>query len=132
MYKFYNANARGRFTNDCVIRAISLAEDKTWNETYDELMSSVPDAIKDEAFMGRDVYLVCLNDFFIKSEYSDLGIEKVVLDNIYNLLQLYFNVDAAILVVNRESFNDVPIFHLIGNGFVSSPCGHSKWVYEAR
>ena len=36
-YKFYNANARGRFTNDCVIRAISLAEDKTWNETYDEL-----------------------------------------------------------------------------------------------
>ena len=37
MYKFYNANARGRFTNDCVIRAISLAEDKTWNETYDEL-----------------------------------------------------------------------------------------------
>ena len=37
MYKFYNANAKGRFTNDCVIRAISLAEDKTWNETYDEL-----------------------------------------------------------------------------------------------
>ena len=37
MYKFYNANARGRLTNDCVIRAISLAEDKTWNETYDEL-----------------------------------------------------------------------------------------------
>ena len=37
MYKFYNANAKGRFTNDCVIRAISLAEDKTWNETYEEL-----------------------------------------------------------------------------------------------
>lgn len=36
-YKFYNANAKGRFTNDCVIRAISLAEDKTWNETYHEL-----------------------------------------------------------------------------------------------
>lgn len=37
MYKFYNANARGRFTNDCVIRAISLAENKTWDETYEEL-----------------------------------------------------------------------------------------------
>ena len=36
-YKFYNANARGRFANDCVVRAISLAENKTWNETYDEL-----------------------------------------------------------------------------------------------
>lgn len=37
MYKFYNANAHGRFANDCVVRAISLAEDKTWNETYEEL-----------------------------------------------------------------------------------------------
>ena len=37
MYKFYNANARGNFVNDCVIRAISLAEHKTWDETYDEL-----------------------------------------------------------------------------------------------
>lgn len=37
MYRFYNANAKGRFTNDCVVRAISLAENKTWHETYDEL-----------------------------------------------------------------------------------------------
>lgn len=36
-YKFYNANARGNFVNDCTIRAISLAEGKTWDETYDEL-----------------------------------------------------------------------------------------------
>lgn len=37
MYKFYNANAHGRFANDCAVRAISLAENKTWNETYEEL-----------------------------------------------------------------------------------------------
>jgi hypothetical protein len=37
MYKFYNANARGNFVNDCVIRSISLAEGKTWDETYEEL-----------------------------------------------------------------------------------------------
>ena len=36
-YKFYNANARGKFVNDCTIRAISVAESKTWDETYDEL-----------------------------------------------------------------------------------------------
>lgn len=36
-YKFYNANAYGNFVNDCVVRAISLAENKTWNETYKEL-----------------------------------------------------------------------------------------------
>lgn len=36
-YKFFNANARGNFANDCTIRAISLAEGKTWDETYSEL-----------------------------------------------------------------------------------------------
>ena len=36
-YKFYNANAHGNFVNDCSIRAISLAEGKTWDETYQEL-----------------------------------------------------------------------------------------------
>lgn len=37
MYKFYNANARGKFHNDCTVRAISLAEGKSWDETYREL-----------------------------------------------------------------------------------------------
>lgn len=36
-YKFFNANARGMFVNDCTIRAISVAEGKTWDETYEEL-----------------------------------------------------------------------------------------------
>lgn len=37
MYRFYNANNKNRFVNDCTIRAISLAEGKSWQETYDEL-----------------------------------------------------------------------------------------------
>lgn len=37
MYKYYNANAQGRFVNDCVIRAIAVAENKTWESTYDNL-----------------------------------------------------------------------------------------------
>lgn len=37
MYKFYNANSKGKFVNDCVIRAIAVAECKTWDETYEEL-----------------------------------------------------------------------------------------------
>lgn len=37
MYKYYNANAQGRFVNDCVIRAISVAEGRTWGDTYDDL-----------------------------------------------------------------------------------------------
>lgn len=37
MWKFYNANAKGNFVNDCVIRAISKAEGKSWDITYEEL-----------------------------------------------------------------------------------------------
>lgn len=36
-YRFYNANVKGNFVNDCTIRAISTAEGKTWDETYGEL-----------------------------------------------------------------------------------------------
>lgn len=37
MWKYYNANVLGNSVNDCVVRAISLAENKTWDETYEEL-----------------------------------------------------------------------------------------------
>lgn len=37
MWRYYNANARGNNVNDCVVRAISTAEGKTWDETYEEL-----------------------------------------------------------------------------------------------
>lgn len=43
MYKFHNANGRDRFVNDCVIRAISVAEGKTWDESYDELSDIAQD-----------------------------------------------------------------------------------------
>ena len=37
MYKFHNQNQLNLFTDDCTIRAISMAEDKTWDYTYNEL-----------------------------------------------------------------------------------------------
>lgn len=37
MFKFYNANPRGRRVNDCTVRAISLATGRTWDQTYREL-----------------------------------------------------------------------------------------------
>ena len=36
-YQFYNANAVNRFTDDCVIRAISCATGKSWDYVYDYL-----------------------------------------------------------------------------------------------
>ena len=37
MYKFYNANARGRFTSDCVIRSLSCATQRSWDDTYQHM-----------------------------------------------------------------------------------------------
>ena len=37
MYKFYNANALNKYEDDCVIRAISCATDKSWDYVYDYL-----------------------------------------------------------------------------------------------
>lgn len=37
MYEYYNANPLGLYEDDCVIRAVSCATNKSWNEVYDEL-----------------------------------------------------------------------------------------------
>ncbi len=37
MYKYYNANSKGNFVNDCVLRAISVGEGTSWDETYEKL-----------------------------------------------------------------------------------------------
>lgn len=37
MWKYYNANTLGNSVNDCVVRAISLVEGKSWDKTYKEL-----------------------------------------------------------------------------------------------
>jgi hypothetical protein len=37
MYKFYNENPLNKYTDDCVIRAISCATDKSWDFVYDYL-----------------------------------------------------------------------------------------------
>ena len=38
MFIRYNANPYGRRTSDCVIRAISVLTDQTWDETYLDIM----------------------------------------------------------------------------------------------
>ena len=37
MFKYYNANAVNRYEDDCVIRAISCATNKSWDYVYDYL-----------------------------------------------------------------------------------------------
>lgn len=37
MYEFYNENPLGLFEDDCVIRSISCATNRSWDQVYDEL-----------------------------------------------------------------------------------------------
>jgi hypothetical protein len=34
MYKYYNPNPAGNMVRDCVVRAISKAEDQSWDKSY--------------------------------------------------------------------------------------------------
>lgn len=37
MYRYYNENPLNRYTDDCVIRSISCATHRSWDEVYDKL-----------------------------------------------------------------------------------------------
>lgn len=37
MYRYLNKNPKARDVNDCVIRSISCAENRSWDNVYDEL-----------------------------------------------------------------------------------------------
>ena len=37
MYEFYNKNPLGKYEDDCVIRALSCATNKSWDEVYNSL-----------------------------------------------------------------------------------------------
>ena len=54
MYKYYNANPHGHNVQDCVVRAISVAEGKTWDETYEKLSRIA----QDEGILLDDVRFV--------------------------------------------------------------------------
>ena len=54
MWRYYNANARGNSVNDCVVRAISMAEGTSWDETYEKLS----DIAQHEGILLDDVRFV--------------------------------------------------------------------------
>lgn len=72
MYKFYNANAKGKFHNDCTVRAISLAEGKSWDETYVELSKLA----QEQGIILDDVNFIepLLNSRYERVDYEDLTI----------------------------------------------------------
>lgn len=62
-FEYYNANSKGRFVNDCVIRAISTAENKTWQQTHEELS----EIAREQGILLDDVNFV---DALLDSRYE--------------------------------------------------------------
>lgn len=62
---YYNANPLGRKVNDCTVRAISLATNSTWDETYDWLSSYA----KEQAIMMDEVDYI---DEFLEKNFTKL------------------------------------------------------------
>lgn len=54
MYRYFNANPHGNNVQDCVVRAISVAEGKSWDETYKKLS----DIAQEEGILLDDVRFV--------------------------------------------------------------------------
>jgi len=73
MYRFYNANAVNRYTDDCVIRAISCATNKSWDYVYD-YMSDLAQ-YEGTLFDKRDFVINYLNNTFhrLYGVYGTIG-----------------------------------------------------------
>lgn len=70
MYKYYNPNPKNRLVDDCVIRAIALLTDQTWDNTYIGITMAGFDE-KDMPSSGRAF-----------SKYlSDVGFKRYVIPN---------------------------------------------------
>lgn len=53
-YKYYNANALGKIQEDCTVRAISCATNKSWDYVYEHLS----DAAQEQGVMMNDAKFI--------------------------------------------------------------------------
>ena len=79
MYKYYNANALNKYEDDCVIRAISCATDKSWDYVYDYLSDYGKEVMK-ELNKQADSYTYddsdAMTDYFNHGTYMWVNIGK--------------------------------------------------------
>ena len=59
MYRYYNANALGKDVDDCTIRAISCATNRSWDYVYEHLS----DAAQDQGVMMNDAKFISRSAF---------------------------------------------------------------------
>lgn len=78
MYRYLNKNPKARDINDCVIRSISCAENRSWDNVYDELS----DLAREQGMLFSDVEFVedYLDELYPRTCYKDNGLSMTVGD----------------------------------------------------
>lgn len=96
MYKYYNANKKGNFVNDCVIRAISVAQNKSWEETFTEL-SAIANY---EGTMIDDVDFVekYLNRRYPRKCYKNTTLSEFIENNPYFIHLVTMNGHITVVI----------------------------------
>lgn len=76
-FKYYNANPMGNKVDDCTVRAISLATNRSWDSTYDRLSEYA----QTQGIMPNDVEYIdeFLNTNF-KKVYSSRDSQRVTVE----------------------------------------------------
>ena len=79
MFRYCNVNPRGRHVNDCTVRAISLATERTWDETYEELSKfAQAQAIMPDDVVYIDEYLMRRYPILCDCEGLNITVEDFV------------------------------------------------------
>ena len=81
-YRFYNANPLGRRVDDCTVRAISCATNRSWDDTYDRLSEYA----QTQAIMSNDVeYIDEFLEINFDRVYTNRDSNQITVDNFLNL-----------------------------------------------
>lgn len=93
MFRYYNANPRGRNVDDCTVRAISFASGRTWDETYEDLCRFA----QIQAIMPNDVtYIDDYLDMKYKQVYDfkmdkKITVERFLMEHPYGTYLITMN-----------------------------------------
>ena len=108
MFRYYNANPRGRNVNDCTVRAISLATSRTWDATYEELCKfAQAQAIMPDDIIYIDEYLERRYMKVCDCECKEITVEEFVnshSDGIY-LITMAGHITCSINGIVYDTFD---------------------------
>ena len=84
MYRYYNENPLNRYTDDCVIRSISCATHRSWDDVYDELsdLAQYEGTLLDQ----KDFVLNYLDRNFVRVPYMPKKVKDVAKEYSNNII----------------------------------------------